>query len=282
MPTMLRMIFEEDLIKSIQEKTGKETKIHGIEKSSGQKYRGLSFHGSPISPVVNLDILFSEYLGQERTVGADEAFATCVDKAIRLLNTPVPEQCLTNEDFLDWSKVKSHVYPRLVPKNEKTREMPHYEVADLYMIFAVRAFATDSGVGEAVIFEELMDTWNVTIDTLYLQAMDNLANEDFKLMNPEDLGVMYILTNKRGCKGAVECLNPKAIARIQEEIGEVFVIPSSVDEVLLIPKKARPREDNLRFLRAMLADVNSTTVEEKDILSYSVYEYIDGALEVAL
>ena len=47
----------------------------------------------------------------------------------------------------------------------------------------------------------------------------------------------FILINQQKTKGAVQALDHKTMDRITAKFGEVYVIPSSVDETLIVPKR---------------------------------------------
>ena len=64
---------------------------------------------------------------------------------------------------------------------------------------------------------------------------ENLEIEDIE---PDNYNVpFFILTNQQKTKGSVQAFNPKTMDRITAKFGEVYVIPSSFDETLIILKK---------------------------------------------
>ncbi len=65
-------------------------------------------------------------------------------------------------------------------------------------------------------------------------------------------------------------VNPKAMDRITAKFGDVYVIPSSVDETLIVPKSA---VDDVHKLVEMVTQVNGQVVKPEDQLSNNVYEY---------
>ena len=58
--------------------------------------------------------------------------------------------------------------------------------------------------------------------------------------------------------------------RITAKLGEVYVIPSSVDETLIVPKRY---VDDLEGLQKMVRDINASEVRPEDQLSNNIYEY---------
>jgi len=62
----------------------------------------------------------------------------------------------------------------------------------------------------------------------------------------------------------------KTMDRITAKFGDVYVIPSSVHETLIVPKDA---VDDVSELERMVRDVNASEVRPEDQLSNNVYEY---------
>ena len=58
--------------------------------------------------------------------------------------------------------------------------------------------------------------------------------------------------------------------RITAKLGEVYVIPSSVHETLIVPKTY---VDDLEGLQKMVRDINEREVRPEDQLSNNIYEY---------
>ena len=131
--------------------------------------------------------------------------------------------------------------------------------------------------------------WGVSAQDIHDIAMDNIAerppvfqniesvlfgkkeNLEIEDVEPEEYDVPYfILTNQQKTKGAVMAVNPKTMDRITAKLGEVYVIPSSVDETLIVPKKY---VDDLEALQKMVRDINASEVRPEDQLSNNIYEY---------
>ena len=66
----------------------------------------------------------------------------------------------------------------------------------------------------------------------------------------------------------------KVMDAITAKFGEVYVLPSSVDEVLIMPKSAAlDHEMDIQDLARMVQQVNVEAVRPEDRLSDNVYEY---------
>lgn len=97
-----------------------------------------------------------------------------------------------------------------------------------------------------------------------------------KIFIPDDQPPMYIITNKEKNYGAYAILTEGMKQKLTELLGEFTIIPSSIHEVLAIPKV-----DN-GFIRMMVNDVNTNVLASEDYLSDDVFVLTDdGDLLIA-
>lgn len=86
---------------------------------------------------------------------------------------------------------------------------------------------------------------------------------------------VYMLTTEQMENGANILTNNKILSEIQDKIGAYYIIPSSVHEVLILPKS---QYSDGKELEDMLRTVNRDVVSEQDRLSDNLLEY-DGVLK---
>ena len=80
---------------------------------------------------------------------------------------------------------------------------------------------------------------------------------------------VYVLSNKNRLFGASCILYPELIQDFAQAVGsDLYIIPSSVHEVLLLPTHGTEESEDIK---RMVQEVNDTQVETEDVLSYSVY-----------
>ena len=80
---------------------------------------------------------------------------------------------------------------------------------------------------------------------------------------------MKILTNSRKTYGACSILYPEVLEQVAEQMeGDIYLIPSSVHEMLALPKE---QERSGEELQAMIAEVNSTEISPEEVLSDHLY-----------
>lgn len=98
---------------------------------------------------------------------------------------------------------------------------------------------------------------------------------------PYDLSGMneiFVVFGKDGMSGANVLMDDKVLGEIEDRMGEGFyVLPSSVYEVLIVPKSFGADE---RMLRTMVREVNAEAVAEKEQLSDSIFKYEMGEIEM--
>ena len=83
---------------------------------------------------------------------------------------------------------------------------------------------------------------------------------------------MYVLTNKDNSFGAAAMLYTGMLEKAAEAIQEdrIFILPSSVHEVLLVPDRGDFTSEQLR---EMVTEINATQVAPDEVLTDNVYEY---------
>ncbi|MGN0390797.1 MAG: DUF5688 family protein [Wujia sp.] len=116
-----------------------------------------------------------------------------------------------------------------------------------------------------------------------IERLDNLIRS----LEPEgmdepipNMGI-YVLTNKDMVYGAT------AILYAQEELKKLarenntsyYILPSSVNEVLLVPEREYPDAEKLQI---MVAEINMLVVKNEEILSDSVYRYDKDSGEISM
>ncbi len=103
----------------------------------------------------------------------------------------------------------------------------------------------------------------------------------FKGVQGEDESRMkeiFVVYGKDGMSGANVLMSDKALSDIEERMGEGFyVLPSSIYEVLIVPKSFGKSE---RELVKMVREVNAEAVAEKEQLSDSIFKYEMGEIEM--
>lgn len=276
-------------------------KFQMIQKS-GYEYEALLIEpkekkGPNAIPALNITNAFKEYLD-----GA--SFVDIMDKLADIrMNATIPT--FNERDIFDFDKIKDRIMPRLINTawNEAYLEgKPHTDIEDLSVMYVVRINEDPKSFADAVISNELLNMWDKTVQDLHDVAMNNIAEQkalfcnlaaymdflsekaciDIDDIDPDDYDVpFFILTNKQKTKGAIMAANPAVMDKITDKFGKLYIIPSSTEEVIIVPQAA---VDDARELAKMVKSVNESEVRPEDQLSNNVYEYdIDShSLKIAV
>ncbi|MGN1156711.1 MAG: DUF5688 family protein [Agathobacter sp.] len=103
--------------------------------------------------------------------------------------------------------------------------------------------------------------------------LDNLLGLDSELEEdlPDD-ELFYVITNQEKSNGACTVLYHNVLSDFAERmnVDKVYLIPSSINEMLLIPDRGNM---SVKELNAMLKSVNNTEVNPEEVLSSNCYIY---------
>lgn len=198
---------------------------------------------------------------------------------------------LKNELRKPYEELKERLIVQVV-NTEKNREMleevPHREVADLSLVYGLE-FDEFTGDGEftatCALTNDMLKGFGVSAEQLHEDAMENakkkfpatvqgLAAKITEMLGEEmpegQKEAAYVATCRRGYKGAACVFYPGFMEVITEQLGDVFIIPSSIHEMLLLPKAfGMPAEEVAEMHRS----VNLRKVDEDEFLSDNIYQY---------
>lgn len=272
-----------------------------VTKNNGVGKTGVMVHGgqSNVAPVIYLDGLYQGYLD-----------GMTLEEACRRLVRSYREDTLQgNVDvsgLRQFGSVKGRLCCRLL-NAAKNREMlgqvPHRLFLDLALVAYVPFEAPQMGEGTVTVNRQLLEAWGIGEDTLFGCAMENtlklgqdivsmeeVLREIIGLEDPERAAWMlpdaagsqfYVVSNDKRSFGAVVMLDEGLLRRFSDKIGsrDYYIIPSSVHELLFLPKGLADAEE----LRRMVREVNGKEVAPEEVLSDNVYYYnrIAGRVEIA-
>ena len=204
-----------------------------------------------------------------------------------------------------WEKMKSKIGYQLLNKEMNAARLDSKlcsPVTNLAKAYVLIIAINDDGIAQSLIAKDILKEWGVSLDEL-----DAVASENMEKMFPATLmpmtqtvlsfktgipvpnllhenaeiskEIMYILTTENS-KFASALTYPGLLQKIRMLLcDDFYIIPSSTEEVLIIPKETAPSTEELR---TMLLSVNST-MEKQLILSDVIYEYSldNGELQIA-
>ena len=142
------------------------------------------------------------------------------------------------------------------------------------------ALEKSEGVTAAKLFEAAFQ--NLNGDRIaFRNMMDVLRDMD---IDPDDLEYeddipLYMLHNADAkTYGAAIILKVGCLEYVRNAVGDFYILPSSVHELMIIPKYTNLQHSHTKMLR-MVRDINRLSVDPIDQLSDNIYEY-DGELKM--
>lgn len=264
--------------------------INHVIKNNGCEMDGLVImeKGKDIAPTIYLDSFYELYTNGEN-----------IKNIIRHIEV-IYEQNKNNVTFdvnilKHFDTIKDKIVYKVVNyrSNEKLLEqVPHKRILDLAVVFYCLLDNEYGRSATALIYNNNLKNWNVTIDDVYKAALKNTPDllhskissmaalfekcgvnvdgeeVDLKDYVPSD---MYVLTNESKLNGAACILYENVLYDFAQKLGaDLYILPSSVHEVILLPKLSMFEKDELVN---MVKEVNTEGVAADEVLSDHVYEY---------
>ena len=264
--------------------------INHVIKNNGCEMDGLVImeKGKDIAPTIYLDSFYELYTNGEN-----------IKNIIRQIEV-IYEQNKNNVTFdvnilKHFDTIKDKIVYKVVNyrSNEKLLEqVPHKRILDLAVVFYCLLDNEYGRSATALIYNNNLKNWNVTIDDVYKAALKNTPDllhskissmaalfekcgvnvdgeeVDLKDYVPSD---MYVLTNESKLNGAACILYENVLYDFAQKLGaDLYILPSSVHEVILLPKLSMFEKDELVN---MVKEVNTEGVAADEVLSDHVYDY---------
>lgn len=283
----------------VEELCGNGTKVtlHQVRKNNSMMRDALLIQkeGENISPTIYLDSFYEKHQKGEDVYEIAEKIIEIYEE------NDIPKYLNTN-DFFEYENVKDKIIFKLI-NADKNKDMlnnvPHrkfYDLAIVYCCFFDRIFGD---YATTLINTEHMEKWSISENELYELAYENTLNickQDFRTMNEimvdmlmsDDISEeikdcileqlqsdeiecpMYVLSNGYKLFGASLIIYEHVMEDIADKIGNFYIIPSSIHEVILIPEKS---DMNVNCMLDMVKEVNATQVSYDEVLSDNIYLY---------
>ena len=228
-----------------------------------------------VAPTIYLDSFYSRY-----KAGED------MDSVLNLLSQSY-ETSLNNVD-IDESKINdvSNYFIKVVNKDANRRYLentPYMEYEDLALTLRCLVVKENKDIASAKVSNALLDNIGLEKEEVFRIAKENtirlfppvtykmsdIINQSFSVdYNTPDLG-MYVLSNDCGVNGDTVMIYDDYINDFIKEHGECYMIPSSIHEVIMIPKKEF--DGDAAMLKMFVSEVNKTAVQKVDFLSDNIY-----------
>lgn len=253
----------------------------------GEIYLGLAVKTADMAavPMINLNQFYEEFRGD-------------MDELLREVSGIITSNEMFEDTswLLDYDKVKEHLFVRIsnTERNAGILEnAPHRNMEDLSMTYHIRVDVPGKGQASTLITNQALKMYGISEEELhhdtlinsmkifpaYLNTMDEMVgdilthNPDMGMIpNPLPYGnALLVLTNEEKTNGASALFYPgimDVIANIMK--GDYFILPSSIHEVILMPKRMGK---SVEELEQIVKNANKTNVSSNEFLSNHVYHY---------
>lgn len=243
---------------------------------------GLGEGADGLRPLVYVKNLYDQYCR-----GA--AISACAGFVTGLYNA-IPEFC-AEQYFETWEDVKPRIEIRLVNwewNRDELTEIPHKKYLDLAVYCRIVTGKNEDGIISNVVRKSMLRYWKISEKELWEAAKDNFGKEKFLLRHIDDeIGYpgryldkyarlhgkkdeTYVLTNEYRNHGASAMLRLDILKGFAEKMdGDLYILPGSLNEVILIPDRKDRDPD---FLRSLVRKNNKVYASDED-LSENLYYY---------
>ncbi|MCF2554390.1 DUF5688 family protein [Faecalicatena contorta] len=284
-------MFKYDIQQKVQEKLEGNAEVYTyvIHKNNNVQKEALTFkkEGITYMPVIYLRDFFEEY---EKGVALDDLVDMVLDIYQKAGADPIQFENIVPE----WHQARPNVRMRVLNKKWNQEQLEKqsrifFDYLDLAIEFVLLLHESSQGSATMRITEDMLEKWGISDEELLEAAKENLYQEEFdikginsilkleKEQNDEGfLEEFYVLSNKEQRYGAVGILREDLLSKLaEEEQVDLFVIPSSVHEVLLFKVQDDISADKLKEM-VVCINRDEDIITPEDVLSDSIYLYERG------
>lgn len=252
-----------------------------VVKNNDMRLTGLSIRavGSNICPTIYLEQFYRDY-----QTGKDIEDILSQIAAIRVKHES--KQSIEADFITDFENVKEKIIPRLIGARWNKHilcDRPYRMVDDLAVTYHIDMGDRDFNNHATIpVTNRIFKLWDIDVDTLHDQAVFNMIQHiPSSLMSMgQAIGemtgesfeddTMFVLSNKAKMFGATALLDTAMMKSIVDRFGGIYILPSSIHEVLIIKATA---DFAVTQLEDMVRGVNADVVAPEDRLSDHVYGY---------
>lgn len=284
---------------TVEQRLGYECEIHKINKPGDVERVGLVVKIGTISPTFYLDAM---------TDKSDAEILAFISSEIEKIRDQGIDEISFN--LHDFDSVKGHLFLRCVNlSNNSTylKDKPYQVVADdIAAYVSIRCSfcenKEDTSMASTSVTFDILKVWHVSFEEVYNAALANgfepyvldfneitqiammgilempvRSLDELDPISITDDGIPYLfsITNKVMVNGASILAYPEALKKVSDYFAkDMIVIPSSTNEILVMPLNQDPDYENLQ---SMIREVNDTLAPD-EILSDQPYFLMDGKI----
>lgn len=281
--------FLEDVMTEAQRQLGEGCKavIHQVMKNNAVCMKGLVVveEERNISPTIYLEPFYEKFK-------QGESFESLMREIIQIYKESRLEEDLDITFFTDYEQARKLLYCKLInyeANEELLKQVPHKRFLDLAIVPYCLLKNIEVGSASILVHRSHVEMWELKEADLMEEAEKNtresmgfeitslrelveeLINDEFRSSEGEEDIDMYVLSNKHKHNGAVCMVYEDVLAAFSEQVeSDLYILPSSIHEVLLVPAYCTHR---LEQLSEMVQEVNIAQLDREEILSDHAYLY---------
>ncbi len=297
--------FAKKMCAAVKRKLGKgfHTEVREIRKNNGVILHGLLIlsEGRKIVPTIYLEYFLKDY-------ESGTSFDTVVCRLLSVYYSEVPKGNFDMDFFRTFEMVKDRICYRLIGREDNEallEEMPHLDFLDMAICFYYAYQNEEFGEGTIPIYNSHLEMWDTCTGKLFRLARENTprifpwecrgldeilkevvnTDGDGGDVIPEEVAEAYreipmmILSNQKKLHGAICILYPGVLEEIAGEGGNLFILPSSIHETILLPDDGMSSDEELK---KMIHEVNCAQVTPEEVLSDNLYYYDAAKKEIVI
>lgn len=284
--------FVQDICQRIQESLCDQTiEIREVLKNNGVRLMGLTITDPSVSvsPTIYLERFYDRYQNGE---GADEI----AEQIVEIYEENRIREQVDFDSIYQYDHARENLYLKVVNAEKNAdllKEVPHRDFLDLALLPYLQLDQSAFGNATTLIRDNMLSYWNVKPEELLDDATknmqrcmgytltpildilrDHVTGEEFD--DPVEVDpMMYVLFLPGLNYSAVLMTMDHIMAQVAEELNaDLYVLPSSIHEVIIIPASDMLC---LSKLGELVKTVNETTVSNEEILSDHAYFYKRGS-----
>lgn len=292
------VIYMQENVEAVLNKDGEtEVCLTEIEKNNGIRSEIMTVRkcGETAASVFYMRDMYEQYL---RGIPVDDL----IDQVLYICGQEIDSTFSSaGEWFESFENVREHIIIKVVNYEHnygKLQTCPYIKKLDLALTFRVLVEEGDTQIGTVLVNHEMMKSWGTTEEELFELAIQNMRqlwhavlspvqemaremmdesmSKEYDLFLEENAAAqempLYVLTNEIRLNGASVIFYTDALRQFANSVaGDVFVLPSSIHEVLLIPVMEGMSAWDMR---QVVEEVNHQLVSEEEVLSKHVYRYL--------
>lgn len=271
-----------------------QANIISVNKNNGIVLKGLTIYDETnIAPTLYLEKFYESYKdGKPFSDVCEEIFK-------EYQNIWQDNKLEYIPDITNYEQVKDNIIIRVVnyeANKELLSNMPFNRLNDLAVTYRILVSNDDHGIASAAVTNREMERWNVKLEDMHNRALKNtqvifpakiqrmddmfkdMLGDEYALDDVHAEETLYIISNEQGINGASVVMYDNVLADLRAKIGDFYILPSSIHEVLCISVKSNM---DIGYMTNMVREANATVVRPDEMLSESVYAYNGKAIVLA-